>query len=144
MVVGQILKSKGGAIFSARPDIKIAEVVQLLRDKNIGAILVSKDDIHIEGIISERDIVRGLAVDGQGLLERTAEELMTKKVVTCTPGDHIDDLMRLMTERRIRHLPVVDENRITGMISIGDVVKARLAELEQEAKALREYIGGQG
>lgn len=144
MVVAQILKNKGHAIYSARPETSIAEIAQILRDKNIGAVLITRNDTHIDGIISERDIVRALAADGQTLMNRPAEELMTEKVFTCTSSDHIDHLMRLMTDRRTRHLPVVDDGHITGMISIGDVVKARLGELENEAKALREYIGGQG
>lgn len=99
MVVAQILKNKGHAIYSARPETSIAEIAQILRDKNIGAVLITRNDTHIDGIISERDIVRALAADGQTLMNRPAEELMTEKVFTCTSSDHIDHLMRLMTDR---------------------------------------------
>ncbi|WP_300300249.1 CBS domain-containing protein [Ferrovibrio sp.] len=140
MTVAAILKGKTGGVISARPDDSIESVCQLLADKGIGAVLVLRPDGSIAGILSERDIVRGLAMIGTDLLKQGADSIMTRNVMVCSSHDTLGDIMHLMTKRRIRHLPVVDNGRLTGMISIGDVVKRRIAETEMEAEALRQYI----
>ncbi|WP_374303844.1 CBS domain-containing protein [Ferrovibrio sp.] len=140
MIVATILKDKTGGVISARPEDSIESVCQLLADKGIGAVLVQRPDGGIAGILSERDIVRGLAMIGTDLLQQSADTIMTRNVMVCSSRDTLDDIMHLMTKRRIRHLPVVDNGRLIGMISIGDVVKRRIAETEMEAEALRQYI----
>ncbi|MEL3891419.1 CBS domain-containing protein [Ferrovibrio sp. MS7] len=140
MNVAMILKDKGGAMISARPGDTVAAACRLLAGHGIGAVLILNPDGAIAGILSERDVVRGLAQYGASLLERDVDVLMTRNVMVCSPGDTIEDVMHVMTKRRIRHLPVVEENRLVGMISIGDVVKRRIADTELEAEALRQYI----
>ena len=142
MDVATILKSKGKNVVTARPDAKIAEVVRKLKDGRIGALVVSEDDRKVLGIISERDIVRGLADHGPDLLDMRVDELMTRDVLTCAPTDRTSKLMAKMTGRRIRHLPVTDGGALCGIVSIGDVVKIRLDEIESEASALRDYVAG--
>ncbi len=115
-------------------------VAELLSKRRIGAVLVKDDDGDLIGIISERDIVIGVAHRGPPALEKPVSDLMTKDVITCSPADQVIDVMGKMTDRRIRHLPVIDDNTVVGVISIGDVVKQRIAESEHEAEALREYI----
>lgn len=140
MTVAAILKGKSGSVVSVRPGDSIENVCQLLADKGIGAVLVLHPDGSIAGILSERDIVRGLAMIGTDLMQQSADTIMTKNVMVCSSRDTLHDIMHLMTKRRIRHLPVVDDGRLTGMISIGDVVKRRIADTEMEAEALRQYI----
>ncbi len=113
-----------------------------MKDKRIGALVVSADDTKVLGIISERDIVIGLADHGAGFLEMRVDELMTRDVITCAPTDRTGQLMAKMTDRRIRHLPVIDSGALCGIVSIGDVVKVRLDEIESEANALRDYVSG--
>jgi len=114
----------------------------MLRDRNIGALVVSEDGERVDGIISERDIVHGLADHGSALLALNVAEAMTRRVTTCDPADSVADLMAEMTNRRIRHLPVVDQGRLVGIVSIGDLVKNRLDEIEYEARSLRSFIAG--
>lgn len=140
MNVATILKDKRGGVISVRPGDSIETVCQLLADKGIGAVLVMRPDGGIAGILSERDVVRGLAMIGADLLQQGADTIMTRNVMVCSSHDTIEDIMHLMTKRRIRHLPVVDDGHLTGMISIGDVVKRRIADTELEAEALRQYI----
>ncbi len=142
MDVAAILKSKGKNVVTARPDAKIAEITRILKDERIGAVVVSEDNIEVQGIISERDIVRGLADHGLDLLDMRVDKLMTREVFTCAPTDRTSQLMAKITERRIRHLPVIDSGVLCGIVSIGDVVKVRLDEIESEANALRDYISG--
>ena len=127
---------------TTRPDATIAEVAKLLKAKRIGAVVVTDADGGLCGIISERDLARGLADHGADLLTLRVGDLMTATVSTCSPDDGIDQLMQQMTEGRFRHLPVVEDGRMIGIISIGDVVKHRLQELEQEAHMLHDYISG--
>ena len=142
MFVRQILTSKGGDIVSIGPSARIADVAALMGKKRIGAIVVLEADDRIVGIISERDVTRGLAEHGAGLLSMTTDQIMTRDVVTCTPEDGTDKLMRKMTTGRFRHLPVVENAKMVGIVSIGDIVKHRLEELENEASLLQDYIAG--
>ena len=142
MLIGQILAGKGREVVSTRPDATVAEVAKLLKARRIGAVVVTDDDGELCGIISERDLARGLADHGADLLQMRVRDLMTAEVSTCSPDDGIDKLMQQMTEGRFRHLPVVQEGRMIGIISIGDVVKHRLQELENEAHLLHDYISG--
>lgn len=143
MNVQSIIGSKGAAVETVARTATLHDVVRVLGERRIGALVVSADGDAIDGIISERDIVRAAAGAGGGALDATVESVMSTDVVTCALGDGVDRLMALMTERRIRHLPVVDDHgRLAGIISIGDVVKARLTELEHENQALADYISG--
>jgi CBS domain-containing protein len=140
MNVASILKGKGADIITAKADDAISVVASLLGEHSIGAVLVMGDGQDVQGVISERDIVRGLASSGTGCLNMKASELMTSNVISCAPSDTIDQVMSLMTDKRIRHLPVMEDGILKGFISIGDVVKRRMDEVEQEAAAMRDYI----
>tara|TARA_B100000315_G_scaffold246194_1_gene273215 strand:+ start:2045 stop:2476 length:432 start_codon:yes stop_codon:yes gene_type:complete len=140
MIVSQILKEKGHEVFTVSKDISVKEVSELLAEKRIGAVVVMDQAGAVDGIISERDVVRGLAQHGSGILDKKVDELMTKNVITHGLDDHIDDLMQEMTKSRIRHLPILDDGKLVGVISIGDVVKNRVEELEAEGNMLRDYI----
>ncbi|MAT07295.1 MAG: histidine kinase [Acidimicrobiaceae bacterium] len=143
MNVQSILGSKGSAVETVAQTATLFDVARQLGERKIGALVVSGDGRAIEGIVSERDIVRATAGAGAEALERPVGSVMSTDVITCSCGDGVDRLMSLMTERRIRHLPVVDDDgHLAGIISIGDVVKARLAELEHENEALTQYISG--
>jgi CBS domain-containing protein len=140
MHVAEILKAKGNKVVTIRPDLGIEHLAQRLKLEGIGAAIVSADGASIDGIISERDIVRALAEYGAaGLSDKTAADLMTKGVVTCTPDDTISHVSHVMTKRRIRHLPVLENLKLVGIVSIGDVVRHRLDELELETNVLRDY-----
>jgi CBS domain-containing protein len=142
MDVDGILRAKGASVVTIRPDETIADLVQGLRDKRIGAMVVSEDGRSVVGIISERDVVRGLAELGPRILEAPIADLMTHDVVACTPQDTVKHLMAEMTRRRVRHLPVIADGVLCGIVSIGDVVKNRLEEVETETNVLREvYLG---
>ncbi len=142
MNVDAILKVKGDAVVTIRPSASLSEAVTLLCQKRIGALVVSANGTEPQGILSERDLVHGLGRDGAALLERKVEDLMTKTVVTCGPQDLVADLMALMTERRIRHIPVVRNGKLAGLVSIGDIVKNRLDEIEHETTELKAYVAG--
>jgi CBS domain-containing protein len=142
MNVDGILRSKGARVVTIRPDASVADLVAGLRDAGIGAMVVSTDGRAVDGIVSERDVVRALAQHGGRVVDRPVSDLMTRNVVTCSPGDSVKQLMTEMTRRRIRHLPVVANGTLVGIVSIGDVVKNRLEEMETETNVLREaYIG---
>ena len=144
MNVDGILRSKGARVVTIGPDATVAELVAGLRDAGIGAMVVSADGRSVDGIVSERDVVRALAQHGAGIVGRPVSSLMTRDVVTCSPRDSVKQLMTEMTRRRIRHLPVVEDGALAGIVSIGDVVKNRLEEMETETNVLREaYIGRQ-
>lgn len=140
MNVAAILKDKGEGVFTMRPDNTLLEVATELASRKIGSVVVTEVGGSIAGIISERDVVRVLAERGPEQLSAPVEQAMTKSVVTCTLSDTIDELMAEMTARRFRHLPVVDDGQLIGIVSIGDVVKQRIAEAEMEAEAMRAYI----
>jgi CBS domain-containing protein len=139
MTVADILRSKGPAVKTVRPDETVLELAEQLRAERIGAMIVSDDGSSIDGIISERDIAYGLAAHGSKLPRIAVSKLMTKVVVVCSPEDSIIEVMGVMTQRRIRHLPVKDGDQLVGIISIGDVLKHRLGEVQLEANVLRDY-----
>lgn len=140
MNVDTVLIRKGAGVFTVAPGESVGDVARHLKEKDIGALVVTNDGVRVEGILSERDIVHEMAGKGVALLDMQARDIMTRDVVTCRREDTISEVLTLMTERRIRHLPVVEDGRLCGMISIGDAVKSRLDEAVAEAEALREYI----
>ena len=142
MNVETILRAKGRDVATIEPDATVESAIRLLASRRIGALIVSEDGRRVDGIVSERDIVQGLAEHGAGLLEQRIEDVMTRRVHTCSPEDTVEELMGRMTERRIRHLPVVEAGALCGMVSIGDVVKNRIEEVEYEASSLRSYVAG--
>lgn len=142
MFVHQILSNKGGDIVTIAPSAKLDDVAKLISEKRIGAVVVLDDSAHIAGILSERDITRGLAEHGADVLTMSADQIMTANVVTCQPDDGVDRLMEKMTTGRFRHLPVVEKGKMVGIVSIGDIVKSRLEQLEAEASQLQDYIAG--
>ena len=139
MHVSDILKVKGATVHTVRPDQSIEHIAHLLRAERVGALIVSESGSTVEGIISERDLVYGLSEHGAAIMTMTAADLMTKGVVTCSPEDTISHVARIMTQRRIRHLPVTEGRRLVGVVSLGDVVRQRMNELELEANVLRDY-----
>jgi CBS domain-containing protein len=140
MTVNDILSQKGNQVLTIEPAATLATAVQLLAQRRIGALVVTGADSRIVGIISERDIVRVLDQKGTAVLGAPVAEAMTRKVVTCALNETIAEIMERMTGGKFRHVPVVEQGRLVGIVSIGDVVKARLSELEQEQDALRDYI----
>ena len=141
MFVAEILKTKGNAVFSITPDLTVTQACAELEQKRVGALVVCDGD-HVVGVFSERDVVKALAADGAGALDRPVANYMTAKVIFAEPGEEMSILMTRMTDRRIRHLPVMQATRLVGVISIGDVVKCQIAEHAQEAASLRTYIAG--
>ena len=142
MQVMQILKQKGTDVTTMAASATLADAVRILNEKRIGAVVITGRGGDIEGILSERDVVHALAERDIDLAKVRISALMTRQVYTCTPDTSIEELMRQMTLRRIRHLPVLREGRLCGIISIGDVVNHRLMELETETTTMRDYIGG--
>jgi CBS domain-containing protein len=147
MYVQSILDTKGSEVVTTRPEETIAATARLLAKHRIGAVLVLSGDAgdgddgrRVIGVISERDIVAGMAAHGPGVADMKVSDLMTRDVVLCRPTDTIEDIMTVMTGRRIRHLPVVEEDRLVGIVSIGDVVKQRLDETAMEMDSLRQYV----
>lgn len=140
MNVASILRQKGRAVTTASPSMTLLEVANKLAAKRIGAIVVIGARGEVVGIVSERDIIRSLAANGADCLTRPVDETMTKQVVTCQETDTLNELMAMMTARRFRHLPVVTDGALVGIVSIGDVVKHHVAEVEMEATAMRDYI----
>jgi CBS domain-containing protein len=142
MAVSHILSVKGRNVFTVRPTDTVNAVAKILGEKRIGAIVVTDDQGHIVGIVSERDVVRQIASEGAEVLKKPASAIMTKNVMTCQDGDSEQELMAVMTAKRIRHLPVVTQGKLNGMISIGDVVKFRIEAIEREAENMKAYIAG--
>lgn len=140
MLVASILKVKGDAVVVASPETSVADAVSVLKQRGIGVLIVTGPGDTVAGILSERDIVHALDEAGDGLLQRPISHFMTDEVITCTPSQSVEDLMREMTNRRIRHLPVIDNGKLAGIVSIGDLVKYRLSELQAERDALQDYI----
>ncbi|MBU1346543.1 MAG: CBS domain-containing protein [Alphaproteobacteria bacterium] len=139
MLVAEILKSKGGDVFSVTPDITLADACRELDSRRVGALIVCDGD-RVVGVISERDVVKAVAADGAAGLKQPVSVYMTRDVIFAEPGETVAILMGRMTDRRIRHLPVLKDSRLSGVISIGDVVKCQIAEATQEAESLRTYI----
>jgi CBS domain-containing protein len=140
MNVASILRQKGRAVTTASPAAKLLDIANKLAAKRIGAIVIVGAKGAVAGIISERDVVRALAAQGPACLSRPVSECMTQAVITCRESDTLDQLMGMMTEKRFRHLPVISDGGLVGIISIGDVVKHHVAEVTTEATAMREYI----
>ncbi|HEY5107802.1 MAG TPA: CBS domain-containing protein [Caulobacteraceae bacterium] len=140
MLVSQILKSKGDLVFTASPGDTIAAVAALLTARRVGAMVVVEGDREVVGIVSERDIVRLVAEEGASGLDRPVSACMTRDVIFAEPTENVDSLLTLMTDRRIRHLPVCRDRRLIGIVSIGDLVKTKIAETVAEAEGLRAYI----
>ncbi len=140
MHISDILNAKGTEVISTGPAETVAATARLLNYQRIGAVLVRDAKDNVIGVISERDIIHGIAVNGARALDMEVRELMTREVVSCKPTDTISEVMRVMTTRRFRHLPVMEDGTLKGMISIGDVVKHRLDESELETRVLRDYV----
>jgi CBS domain-containing protein len=145
VLVSDLIKRKGSVVTCAPPGTTVAELLDLLAEHGIGAVVVSADGATVDGIVSERDVVRALRTAGAGLLDAPITDVMTADVAVSAPADTVEDMMRLMTERRIRHVPVVAAGgRLAGIISIGDVVKSRMDELEADRDQLITYIHSSG
>jgi CBS domain-containing protein len=142
MNVETILRNKGRRVATIRADAMVTDAVERLRQHGIGALVVSNDGTDVVGMLSERDIVFALARFGAEFLDFPVADIMTRGVVTCAPEDSVADLMAEMTTRRIRHFPVMRNDRLCGIVSIGDLVKSRIDEVEYEASSLREFIAG--
>ena len=140
MRVTEVLRRKGGTVVTIPPDRSVRELLALLADQRIGAVVVSDDGELVLGIVSERDIVRSLHEAGDGILDRAVRDIMTADVHSCGPQDSVDELMSVMTARRIRHLPVLVDGRLVGIVSIGDVVKHRIEEVQDERDQLSSYL----
>lgn len=140
MTVKAILSVKGSDVLTIEPTTNLAAVAKLLADRKIGALVVTGPDRRVVGIVSERDIVKEVAAHGAAAFELALTEVMTRKVMTCSMSDTVSTVMERMTQGKFRHLPVLEQGRLVGIVSIGDVVKYRLQEMEQEQSALRDYI----
>jgi CBS domain-containing protein len=140
MRIADVLRTKGLTVATVEPGTTITELLAALAEHNIGAMVVMAADGTLAGIVSERDVVRRLNEHGVALLDRTVSEIMTSEVFTCGPDDSVDSLTVMMTERRIRHVPVLADGRLAGIVSIGDVVKSRIKKLEEDQQQLEAYI----
>jgi CBS domain-containing protein len=140
MTVEHILKDKGRDVVTMHPQQTLADAARTLFERRIGAVIIADESRPVAGILSERDIVRALARDGAAALDHPVSRHMTAKVVTCAGASAINEVMELMTQGKFRHVPVIEEGHLRGIVSIGDIVKHRLAEIEAEHQALREYI----
>jgi len=140
MKLADVLHSKDSEIIKIGAHNSIAEAARVLTEKRIGAMLVEDEDGALVGLLSERDIVRGLGPHGADLHDVKVSELMTRNLIRCSPGDSVNEAMAMMTDRRVRHLPVFDGEELVGFISIGDLVKCRITEVQAEAEAMRAYI----
>ena len=140
MRISDVLGAKAShEVITIKPDAGVRDLIALLDEHNVGALIVSSDGVGVDGIVSERDVVRHLHTDGT-VINNTVDAIMTTSVATCDPDTPLDDLMKVMTDRRIRHVPVVDDGRLVGIISIGDVVKHRIDQLEFERDQLDNYV----
>lgn len=142
MKVSEVLRRKGASVVTIAPDASVREMLAVLAEHGIGAVVVSGDGAALDGIVSERDVVRALSSDGDAVLDGPVSAIMTAEVETCGPTAVLEQLMAVMTERRIRHLPILDEGHLVGIISIGDVVKHRIREVQDERDHLTEYVTG--
>jgi CBS domain-containing protein len=142
MRIADILRSKGSSVATVAPTVTLSDLIGQLARYNVGALPVVDDDGRLIGIVSERDVVRQLHAHGPNVLQAQVAEFMTAGVVTCAPGDKVAELARVMTDGRFRHLPVVENGTLAGIVSIGDLVKARIDLLESEREQLQSYIAG--
>ena len=142
MLISAILRNKGTTVATVRPGATVTELLAILDGHNIGAVVVSEDGMTITGIVSERDVVRHLHTRGRDVLDEPVSSIMTTAVRTCDTGSDVEDLRKVMTDHRIRHLPVLSEGRLAGIVSIGDVVKSAIEELEAEKAHLVDYLHG--
>lgn len=140
MKISDVLRNKGDGVVTIRPDETVSHLLEVLDEHKIGAVVVSEDGRHVDGIVSERDVVRHLHRDGAAVLDGAVREIMTSDVTTCEPGEKLESLARTMTDRRIRHVPVVSEGALHAIVSIGDVVKFRIDSLQSERDQLVGYI----
>ncbi len=140
MRINDVLRVKGAEVVTVTPDTTVRQLLQILAEHKIGAVVVSVDGTSVDGIVSERDVVRAFAQRGAAVMSEPVTEIYTAEVRTVTPETTLDDVMRLMTEHRMRHAPVVVDGTLRGLVSIGDVVKHRMDELETERAALSDYI----
>lgn len=140
MNVAAILKAKGRAVSTARPDTTLLDITSKLASKKIGAIVIVGEEGRVAGIISERDVIRAIAERGPGTLSQPVSEVMTRAVVSCSETSTLEELMATMTQGRFRHLPVTEDGALVGIISIGDVIKHHIAEVEMEVSAMRGYL----
>ena len=140
MRISDLLRRKGTVVISVRPEQTVTELIDLLAEHRVGALVVSADGTSLAGIVSERDVVRRLQHSGAALLEAPISDIMTTQVRTCPPDTELDELMRVMTDGRFRHVPVVDDGRLVGIVSIGDVVKHKMSQLQFERDQLDSYV----
>ncbi|MGL4396733.1 MAG: CBS domain-containing protein [Hyphomicrobium sp.] len=140
MIIRNILKVKGQNVTTARPDESVQEIAARLSQRKIGAIVIVGEGGAVAGIISERDVIRVIALHGAKALQMTVADVMTRDVVTCTEATTVEEIMEMMTDGRFRHLPVVEDNALIGIVSIGDIVKHHIAEVELEVSAMRGYF----
>ena len=140
MNIAQILKAKGRAVATVRPDVPLSEIIDKLAQKRIGAIVVVGDNGEVAGIISERDIIRRLAERGEAVLKEPVAQSMTTAVISCQGTSTLDEIMEMMTQGRFRHVPVIEDGALVGIVSIGDIVKNHIAEVEMEVTAMRGYF----
>jgi CBS domain-containing protein len=139
-----LLRHKGRGVATVSPEVTVADLLSRLAENNVGAMVVTSESGSVRGIVSERDVVRALNRKGSGLLTETVSSIMTSEVTTTTPDESVESLARIMTESRIRHLPVIEDGRLAGIVSIGDVVKNRIDQLESERESLIGYIQSSG
>ncbi len=140
VLISEVLRRKGRDVLTVSPTTSVRDLLAQLAEHDVGALLVSPDGVTLAGIVSERDVVRRLTGARPDLLDQPVEQIMTTSLRTCEPGSTVDEIMGLMTEHRVRHVPVVDGGRLVGVVSIGDVVKQRLDELQSERDQLTAYI----
>lgn len=140
MQISGVLRHKGAEVLTIAPTESVRTLLERLREGGVGALVVSTDGRTVEGIVSERDVVRRLSTDGDGVLDTEVSQIMTADVHTCSPSATVDDLMAVMTEQRVRHVPVLEDGVLVGIVSIGDVVKQRMSELQSERDQLEAYI----
>lgn len=140
MRIHEVIRRKGDEVVTISPQATVTELLALLAEHRIGAVVVSEDGRSVAGIVSERDVVRRLHAEGPGVLQQPVRSIMTTEVHACAPEDELESLARTMTEHRVRHLPVVVDGELRAIVSIGDVVKHRMSELESEKDALEDYI----
>ena len=142
MNVAAVLHIKGGTVYTARPDSSLFDIAKTLSEKKIGGIVVIGEQGSVAGIVTERDLVRAIGKNGPAILEAAVSEIMTTNVVTCDKSTTIDEMMDMMTRGRFRHIPVIEDDALVGIVSIGDVVKHHIAEVEMEVTAMRCYLNG--